>query len=205
MKVKSRTAALWASSVTVGIAALATMLLISGCALTTGHVDLQYQPQTEATKIAGANSRSVTVAVTDKRPNQAVGEKINGFGMKTADIVADNNVSDTVKSAFETELQNRGFKIGPGGDSIAVALNNLQNQFSLGWFSGESTANMGMDVTVRGSNGAVLYHKYITGHNQEWVEVGTSTNAQHTLDAAMQDAVSKVFSDSKFIDALKKP
>ncbi|MGB9380242.1 hypothetical protein [Candidatus Binatus sp.] len=46
--------------------------------------------------------------------------------------------------------------------------------------------------------------KYITGQSKDWVETAGEDNAAHELNAAMQDGVSKVFSDSAFIDSLKK-
>jgi uncharacterized lipoprotein YajG len=205
MKAKRGVEAVRASSVSAGaIGALTAMLLISGCAFTTGHVNLEYQSQTPAMRIAEADSPHVAVEVTDKRSTQIVGQKINGLGMKTADIVSDSDVPGTLKSAFETELNDRGFTVGPGGVLIAVTLSSLQNQFTVGFFSGEATANMGMDVAVKRPDGTVAYDKYITGRNQEWIELATPGNAQDTLNAAMQHAVSKVFSDSAFIDALKK-
>src|SRR5271168_2371016 len=90
----------------------ASLLLISGCAFTTGHVDLAYQPTTQATKVATPTSPRVSVVVTDKRPTKVVGQKMNGLGMKTADIVSNTDVAGTLKSAFETELNNRGFTEG---------------------------------------------------------------------------------------------
>ncbi len=105
----------------------------------------------------------MTVVVTDKRPTQAVGQKINGFGIKTADIVSNTDVPGTLKSAFETELNSRGFTEGAGGNAISVSLDNFENQFTLGFFSGESTASIGMRVTVKRPDGSVAYDKYITG------------------------------------------
>lgn len=205
MNGNSEVAAARALSVPAGaVVALTAMLLISGCAFTTGHVNLEYQSG-PATKIAEPDSPRIAVDVIDKRPTQIVGQKINGFGMKTADIVSDSDVPGTLKSAFETELNGRGFTVGPGGALIVVRLTSLKNQFTVGFFSGEATASMGMDVTVKRPDGAVTYDKYITGQNQESIELATPGNAQDTLNAAMQDAVSKVFSDSAFIDALKKP
>lgn len=112
----------------------ATLLLFSGCAFTTGHVDLAYQPTTQATKLATPESPRVTVVVTDKRPTQAVGQKINGFGMKTADIVSNTDVPGMLKSAFETELNSRGFTEGARGNAISVSLGNFENQFTLASF-----------------------------------------------------------------------
>lgn len=182
----------------------ATLVMLSGCAFTTGHVDLAYQPTTQATKLAAPDSPRVSVVVTDKRSTQVVGQKINGFGMKTADIVSNTDVPGTLKSAFETELNSRGFTEGAGDDVVLVSLSNFENQFTLGFFSGDATATIGMQVTVKRPDGTVVYDKYVTGQSKDWVEVAGEDNAGRELNAAMQDGVSKVFADSAFIDALKK-
>lgn len=156
-------------------------LLFSGCAFTTGHVDLAYQPATQATKLATAESPRVRVVVIDKRPTQVVGQKINGYGMKTADIVSDTDVPATLKSAFETELNSRGFTEGAGGDVVSVTLSNFENQFTLGFFSGDSTATIGMQVTVKRPDGSVAYDKYITGQSKNWIEVAREGNADSSL------------------------
>ena len=73
MNGKLKAAVIRASSVSgIAIAALTAMLLISGCAFTTGHVNLEYQSQTPATKIATANSPHVAVEVTDQRATKIV-------------------------------------------------------------------------------------------------------------------------------------
>ena len=180
----------------------ASLLLISGCALTTGHVDLAYQPTTQASKLAKPESPRVSVVVRDKRPTQVVGQKMNGLGMKMADIVSNTDVPGTLKSAFETELKNRGFTEGGGGNVISVSLGNFENQFTLGFFSGDATATIGMQVTVTSPNGSVAYDRYITRQAKDWVEVAGEDNAQRELDAAMQDGVSKVFADNAFIGSL---
>ncbi|MBF6569702.1 MAG: hypothetical protein IVW54_12600 [Candidatus Binataceae bacterium] len=156
-------------------------------------------------KIARPDSPRVAVEVNDKRPTQIVGQKINGFGMKTADVISDSDVPKTLENAFETELTNRGFTLGTGGNSIAIRLSNLQNHFTLGFFSGESTANIGMDVAVKQPSGAVVFDKYITAESQKSIELASPENAQNTLNAAIRDAVVKVFNDDEFINALQKP
>ncbi len=133
-----------------------------------------------------------------------MGEKINGYGMKTADIVSNTDVPGTLKSAFETELNSRGFTEGAGGNLVTISLSNFQNQFTLGFFSGDATASIGMQVTVKRPDGSVAYDKYVTGQSKDWIEVAGEDNAGHELSAAMQDGVSKVFADSAFIDSLKK-
>ena len=149
------------------VALAATLLVLSGCAFTTGHVDLSYQPTSQPTQIAESNSPPVVVEVADKRATQAVGQKINGFGMKNADIVSKSDVSGTLKNAFYAELSNRGFKERRGGNVISVTLNNFQNQFTLGFFSGEATATIGINVAVKKANGSVPYNQYITGQAKD--------------------------------------
>jgi uncharacterized lipoprotein YajG len=202
MDLAGRTSALIGSATPALLAAM--LLLLSGCAFTTGHVDLAYQPTTQATKLASPDSPHVAVVVTDKRPTQVVGQKINGFGMKTAEIVSNTDVPGTLKSAFETELNSRGFTEGAGGNVVSVSLSNFENQYTLGFFSGDATATIGMQVTVRRPDGSVAHDKYVTGQSKDWVEIAGEDNAAHELNAAMQDGVSKVFSDSAFIDSLKK-
>ena len=182
--------------------ALAAMVLLSGCAFTTGHVNLDYQSQVAPTKVATANSPRISVAVTDKRPTQTVGHKINGYGIKTAEIVSDSDVPATVKKAFEQELEARGFTPGSGGILVNVSLNDFESEYSTGWFSGQATANMGLDVTVVETNGAIAFEKHITGHNEESVMYAGEGNAQVVLNAAMRDAVSNVFGDPAFLNAL---
>jgi uncharacterized lipoprotein YajG len=130
---------------------------------------------------------------------------MNGWGMKTAEIVSDNDVSATFKNAFETELTSRGFKLGPNGNLVSVSLRIFQNQFTLGFFSGETTADMAMDVSLERPDSGIAYQKYINAEYKDWVEISGSGNAQAALNSAMQEAVAKVFSDSAFTDALKKP
>ena len=181
---------------------LAATILLSGCAFTTGHVDLDYQSQVTPTRVAEGDSPRIGVAVADKRPTQVVGHKINGYGMKTAEIISDSDVPDTVKKAFEQELKARGFTVGTGGILVSVSLNDFESEYSMGWFSGQATANMGMDVSVVQTNGAITFEKHIVGHNEESVMTAGEGNAQDTLNAAMRDAVSNVFGDPAFLDAL---
>lgn len=183
--------------------AVAALALI-GCAFTTGHVDLDYQPAGTAQKIATSDSPPVTVQVVDRRSTKVVGQKINGFGMKTADIVANNDVDATIKNALDTELSSRGFAQTAGGNTVVVDLDNLQNQFSIGLVSGDAKATAQMEVSVKRPDGSVAYDQNITGQAKDWIELATEGNAEKQLNAAIADAIKNLFNDPKFIDALKK-
>jgi uncharacterized lipoprotein YajG len=100
-------------------------------------------------------------------------------------------------------LTNRGFTQGTGGNVVSVRLGNFENQFT-GFFSGDATATIGMDVTVKRADGSTAYRQFIQGQSKDWVEIAGEDNAQRVLNGALQDAVSKVFQDNAFLDALKK-
>ena len=146
----------------------------------------------------------MAVEVIDKRPTKIVGEKINGFGMKTADIESNSDVAATLTQAFVTELRGRGYVEGAGGSLVQVSLANFQNQFTVGLLSGHASATIGMDVTVKQPDGAAVFNHYFGGESKDWVMVTGEDNAQKMLNAAMQDVVGKVFADNKFIEALNK-
>ena len=205
MMLKSISAALRAIARPDHLAAtiLLAAMLLGGCAITTGHVDLSYEPSGAATKVADANSAKVAVEVSDKRPTQVVGDKMNGYGMKMADIVSDTDVPATVKNAIESELTSRGFTLGSGGSLVGVKLSDLHNQYSMGFLSGEATATMGMEVAVERPEGTIRYKKYITGqYVLTGVQVAGEDNAQKALNEAIKDCISKLFSDTGFVNSL---
>lgn len=178
-------------------------LLTNACATTTGHVDLAYTPQSAASQLAGASQVHVRVDVTDKRASTDVGHKINGYGIEMAPIVADKNVTNVVKEAIETELRNRGFTTGDGSAVVLAELSSFKNTFQIGFFSGTAAADLAMNVMVIGADGKVLFKKWIMakGVNPS-IQMASATNAQVALEAALQDAMTKLFSEQDFLNAL---
>lgn len=95
-------------------------LLLGGCAFGDRKVPLTYPPgqnivqRNAAQALAPApNAQNVVLlAFIDQRPQKdRIGEVRNGFGMHTADVLAENNVADWVTLATEVELKKAGFKV----------------------------------------------------------------------------------------------
>jgi Uncharacterized lipoprotein len=99
----------WTSIVVGAICAISGY----GCAFGTRHVMLTY-PSDLAATAATRTASGTTVAVRafeDKRNERGrVGEVRNGFGMRTAEVKADNNVVDWVRSAVMAELKKAGYR-----------------------------------------------------------------------------------------------
>ena len=184
---------------------VAVMFFLTGCALTTDSISLSYVSQANASHIAGAEGVTVAVAVSDQRDaKDCVGHKINGYGQQMAPIVALNDVPGLVKSAIETELQNRGFNLGAArAVSVRVSLNKFSNQFQQHFFSGDAVAEVTMSVAVNKPDGSPAYLNMISGQGtQPNIQMAGGENARVALDAALQDAMRKLFDDSAFMAAL---
>lgn len=137
---------------------------LSGCALTTENIELQYKKQQGVTQIPGASGVSVNVKVTDLRQDKTkVSAKKNGYGMEMAPILATEDVAVTVRKALEEELRARGFQLNSDGALVRIAadLTRFYNDFKTGFFAGDAVADLNMAVSVTSKKGDVLYSRQI--------------------------------------------
>jgi len=184
---------------------LVMVFLASGCALTKDYVVLFYDPQTNVEKIKDADTIKVKVEILDVRAiKDKVSSKKNAYGMEMAPIIAQNDVADTLKKAIEVELKNRGFDLGEGSVLVFAELNKYYNDFKTGFWSGRAVAEVVMNVQVNKPDKTILYSKMIAGENSHTVQLASGNNAKYVLDAALKDAISKLFNDTAFVDSLFK-
>ncbi|GIV04258.1 MAG: hypothetical protein KatS3mg077_2126 [Candidatus Binatia bacterium] len=91
--------------VTLGFVVLGSGLA-SGCALTVDRIRLDYTPQANVQKMEQADSVIVRVSVDDIRNRKdRVSSKKNSYEMEMAAIVAENDLTELVKYAVNSELQ----------------------------------------------------------------------------------------------------
>ncbi|MFC3627704.1 YajG family lipoprotein [Vogesella amnigena] len=189
-------------SVVVSAVALAAL---SGCALTTEHVQLQYAPQAVVAPLAGAGSISVSVQVVDQRQDKKIGSKKNGFGMEMAPILAADDVSGTVRQALERELRARGFQLADAAAvvSIAADLTRFYNDFKMGVFAGDAVADLNLSITVKSRQGQLLYSRHLAAQGVETnIQLATGNNARIALNRALENGMKSLFEDRNFIAAL---
>ncbi|HYL59722.1 MAG TPA: YajG family lipoprotein [Candidatus Acidoferrales bacterium] len=171
--------------------------------MSTEHIDLSYVPQAGVTRMAGADRVGVQVAVKDDRPAHGVAFKANGYGMEMAEIYVDEDIPGLIKDGIQAELTNRGYQIKPGGLQVDVALGRFRNHFESGFFSGTATADLEMNVTVAQSDNRVVFNKMIVAQGvNPGIQLADGENAKIALNAALQDAIGKIFADPDFIKAL---
>ena len=184
--------------------ALLALIIGSSCALTEEHINVGYVPASAVTAISGAQHAFVRVEVDDERRTKShIGHKINGYGMEMAEIIADNDLSQTVKSAVESELRDRGFSLGSDGSAVAITLGKFENRFEIGFFSGTAVGEMSMSVTVKRPDGAIAYTRNIHAEGiNSGVQLASGENSRIALEAALKNAVDQLFQDSSFVQSL---
>lgn len=179
---------------------------LSGCALTTDYVELQYKQQQGVSEIAGANNVSVNVQVTDLRQDKSkVSSKKNGYGMEMAPILAKEEVAITVRRAIEQELKARGFQLGSDSALVQIAadLTRFYNDHKIGFFSGNAVADLNMSVTVKSKKGELLYTKQVFAQGVEAnTQLMSGENARLALNLALDNGMKSLFEDQAFLSAL---
>lgn len=186
---------------------LLALSLLTGCALTTATIPLSYVPQGNVSKLSGAENVIVTVMVHDQRDRKdSVGAKKNGYGMDMAPIVATNDVAILLKDAIETELTSRGFDLGTSNAvSVVAELNKFYNDFKVGFWAGDAVAEVTMNVLIKNQNGGIIFSKMVSGQGKEPnIQLAGGENARLALNAALKEALEKMFNDQNFIDILLK-
>lgn len=193
----------------VVIFAIFIALHISGCAITSGNVYLNYVPEQNVSAIKGSETSVVRIKLTDKRvirnSSNVISIKKNGYGMDCDPITADNDIPKLVSDAVQAELVNRGFKIGNGETLIDIRLDQFFSECAMGFWCAYANANVGFIVYVKrrmNDEDRILYSQRISGSNEESIFFRPSKATGISLEIALKNAVANLMNDKKFIDAL---
>jgi len=188
------------------IASCLAVVTLSGCALTTEQIELQYNQQQGVSQIPGANNVSVSVQVADQRQDKSkVSSKKNGFGMEMAPILVTEDVAVTVRRAIEQELRARGFQLGSDAALVQIAadLARFYNDHKTGFFAGDAVADLNMSITVKSKKGDLLYTRQVVAQGIEPnTQLMSGNNARLALNRALENGMKSLFEDQAFLSAL---
>lgn len=101
---------------------------LCSCAFGNRHVTLVYPPEkqsdgtgvkiTEAAPLPVNGKTVVLMQFVDQRSNKSIiGEVRNGWGMRTADVVVENDVAGWLTNAVKMELEKSGYRVTVGGQN----------------------------------------------------------------------------------------
>jgi len=190
----------------LSVASCIALAALSGCALTTDHVQLSYSQQQGIAQIPGANNVTVNVQVNDHRQDKSkVSSKKNGYGMEMAPILASEDVAITVRRAIEQELRSRGFQLSADAALVQIAadLTRFYNDHKIGFFAGDAVADLNMSVIVKSKKGELIFSKQIATQGVEPnTQLASGENARLALNRALENGMKTLFEDQSFLSAL---
>ena len=174
-----------------GIARICSVIFyFSGCAFGTRHPLLEYKPVT-----AKSQPKNIAVYVEnfkdERTEKNLIGNVRNGWGLKTADVVTDTNVSDWITNALKAELGNGGYVVAKdrtelvtGGEVLTVYCDSFMQ------YEGNVTVSV---VLKKGDQ--VLIDKKYTGKatNLNWAATAKSYGL--TLEQSLQNVMKQITSD----------
>jgi hypothetical protein len=190
-------------------AALVSVVLLAGCAFGTRQPTLIYPPASESgeksiaraeVKPSPKNVQIVLKPFTDERSNKkVVGTVRNALGMRTAEVIPTNSVSEWVTQALATELRNDGYTVvsaipadAPQGTS-AVVSGEILNVFCDMYFSYTGQVSLVARVS---QDGKELLNKHYAGEGSAGVAVAmTAESYAQSLALALSAALKQFVSD----------
>lgn len=190
----------------LAITAYIVVSSLTGCALTTDRIELQYKQQQGVKQIPGANNISVAVKISDLRQDKSkVSNKKNGYGMEMAPILATEDVTVTIQRAIEQELRARGFQLDADAALVQIAadLARFYSDHKMGFFAGDAIADLNMSVTVKSKKGDQLYSRQVVVQGIEPnTQIASGENARLALNRALENGMKTLFEDQAFLAAL---
>jgi len=189
--------------------ALVSVVLLSGCAFGTRQPTLIYPPAVESGEKAVAHAavmpipKSVQIVLkpfTDQRSNKkVVGTVRNALGMRTADVIPTNSVTDWVTQALGTELRDNGYTVVselPSGTlpgSSAVVSGEILNVFCDMYFS--YTGQVSLVARVN-RDGKEVLNKHYAGEGSAGLAVAmTAESYAQSLALALSSALKQFVSE----------
>jgi hypothetical protein len=187
------------------LACLGALLMLGACAFGDRKVTLAYQPQAEAPPAsatpagtgAPANVMLVLLPFKDERPSKKiVGEVRNGWGMHTADVVAENDVAAWLTDGLRLELQKAGYRIvdetEAGPDAVRFE-GTVARVFCTALFSYE--AEVSFFAVVKKSGEAVIDRQYHGTGTAGVNMAATSGSYKESLNEALRSALRSLLAD----------
>lgn len=176
----------------------------AGCALTEDVAQIDYVVDQTIDARPGAEHVNVSVAAQDARTanRTRVSAKVNGYGMDMAAIRLAGQLEDAVRRAIEDELSVRGFNIAEGGARIEAAVHTFYNDFHVGAWSGEATAETDLTIRVVIGNATAFEERFVGVEKLNGLVLSSGDNAGKALTASLQNALSQAFSRPRLVTAL---
>lgn len=199
------------SSIFRHVISVLCLLGVSACAFGDRRANLSYPPaesDDEVAVVSTAQAREATrasrgmiilAAFSDRRPDKKiVGHVRNGFGIKTAEVLAQNDVREWVEKAIAWELENAGYEVtreAPEGasESAAVLSGDVVRVYCDAYFSYDGEVILQAVLT---KNGEILSDRSYSGQGSVGLNwAATAESYAQSLALALQQALIQLLSE----------
>jgi hypothetical protein len=195
--------------------ALVLLLLaaaLPGCAFTTGHVALRYEPSPERkSPLSTIPPRTVAVTVEDRRPaaeRDRVGDKRNNLGMVTAPVLSTSDVGGVVRDALKVELRNNGHAVvepgRPASVSVLAVLKRYWGETSLTFSQVTVVGTVAVDIAIDGGSGGGSAARSLLVTHEEGFKIMTEGRFERALNNALAEFIRIFARDPAVLDALER-
>jgi len=184
----------------------------TGCAFVTRHVTLNYPPESDnsdlgvtkataaAFSTASASQKTIVfIQFNDLRYDKSrIGNVQNGYGMDTADVVAQNIVDEWINNALITELESAGYKIVSedkigNKNNLLVLSGEILRVYVTAYFSYTADVSLVAELEL---NDKVIHRGAYNGEGSvgmNWAM--TEESAGESLSLALSDAAQQIVRD----------
>jgi hypothetical protein len=200
----------------IRILVMTGFVVCTGCMATAEYpqISLSYRSQPAIQRVPGAESIRVNVTAKDMRPNKdwvcaRAGQQLGNERRAIGNIESVTPPAGLVSRAIKAELSQRGFDIDYKGIPVVANVGTF-----LCYCAGRLStidAEVGIDLMVyragRPPIGQEFFYKYVKGEylGRDELKLWNGENAKFALEAALEDAMKRLFSDRRFVQALLNP
>jgi len=180
-------------------------VVLAGCALQPDYVEVRPQPPALSSDLSSASRASFSIQTRDNRHvRDRVSNKVNGYGMDMAPIIATNDVLADTRRVISDALERRGFGTSSTDGTMEIEFTRVFARFVVGFWSGTAAAEATANVTVTSRAGAIVFTRSFRGEaNNPDILLATGENARIALDQALSRLVEQIVNDRDLVRALQ--
>jgi len=193
-------------------AAVLTILVLPGCALTDANVDVAYVPEAEKkSPLSTIETMAIAVVVEDDRDpgeKDIVGHKKNSYGMITAKIFSKTPPASVLHDALAKELAHNGHQVvGQQASPRAVvrtSLKRIWTEAKIHFWDVEVTGTLSSQISiVAPKSGQAAYTAPMSCTYRCSTQIVTDGDYQKALNGALAEFVRSFARDPGVLKGLR--
>lgn len=197
----------------VTILPLLFLIALSGCAFSTAHVKLDYAPEAgKKSPLSAISPLMISILVEDQRvlsERDRVGDKKNGYGSVTAEVLSDKEPTTILYNALKAECENNAHRIVKSEDGkadavIKIALTRYWSDIVIHFFDIEMIGMLDTEIAIsNGTDKNPLASKPLNSTYRESRQIVLDSAFESVLNGALLEFIRSFSRDPSVLEALR--